>query len=858
MFQAVFLLLVFLVGAEVAGAWQAATAQPKPPPQPARSRLSVSARRNENVAVNPIDNNAIKEANIRLGSTTTIVSEPRVEASYYATEFGRPSGALLLLPAASQLTSWHAELFEWHQNSVFNTRTFFQVGDVLPSHRNQYGGRFTSSLGRLVGLTATASQRKVRGMVNGNVLVPLAAERTPRATDPVVRAIVTRWLAAYPTTLPNRPDFDIRALNTNAPQRIDDVDGSLRLDRSLGSRNRVSLSHTLARQHIEAFQLVAGQNPNSDIHTHRSQASWRAAPSAHTDVALGFTFQRARSVLVPEPNAVGQRVRMGYQIEELGPDSEFPINRAANSFRAGGDVSRRLAGGSHTLTFGGDVIRFQLNGIETHNQRGYLSFTNNFGRSSIENFLLGAPSYFEITIGELARGFRNRTANVFISDRWKVTSRLQLYLGLRYNLVAAPNEVNGLNQFPYGCDCNNFSPRFAIAWQALGGWTVRTSYSVSFGEIQPVTYQQIRNNPPLVRFVQIQNPDLLDPLRGLASGGAAGRTSPTLLASDLVSPYAHQYNFSLERKLGAALLRLGYTGSRSFKFPNVFTQNRAEPTPGIPLTLDTVDRRRPDPRFYEVHNITNGGIGYFDAAQASVDVPLWRGLRWNASYSFGKAIDQGSDFSSVAANRDLLRARSQWQYDSFGDKKSLSTFDSTHALVLNYSWDLPKVRRNGWVGRLLNDWQAAGVHMIKSGTPLTLFVGSDAPGFGNVDGGASDRPNILDPSILGRTIHHPDSAPLILRRDRFGYIRPGEVRGNVARNSFRKAGIANWNAALTKQWHWGGPREWTCLLRAEVYNLANTPQFDEPQRNYSSPAFGKITNTLNDGRVFQLGLRLLL
>jgi hypothetical protein len=52
--------------------------------------------------------------------------------------------------------------------------------------------------------------------------------------------------------------------------------------------------------------------------------------------------------------------------------------------------------------------------------------------------------------------------------------------------------------------------------------------------------------------------------------------------------------------------------------------------------------------------------------------------------------------------------------------------------------------------------------------------------------------------------------------------------------------------------------DWTAQVRAETYNLSNTPQFDEPQRNLTSPSFGKITNTLNDGRVFQLGIRLIL
>jgi len=148
--------------------------------------------------------------------------------------------------------------------------------------------------------------------------------------------------------------------------------------------------------------------------------------------------------------------------------------------------------------------------------------------------------------------------------------------------------------------------------------------------------------------------------------------------------------------------------------------------------------------------------------------------------------------------------------------------------------------------------------MWRTGTPLTLYIGSDAPGVGNVDGGPSERPNILDPSILGATISHPDQAPLILRRDRFSYIGLGELRGSLARNSFRKASIANANVALAKEWHMGTQREWIAQIRGEAFNLTNTPQFDEPQRNLSSPSFGRITNTLNDGRVLQIGLRLTL
>jgi hypothetical protein len=837
----------------------AASAAPATPAAPVRAGLNgAAAMRNENVQVNLIDNDALKEANIRLGDSVTIVSQPVVETGYYATEHGRPPGEALALRPAPPTSNWHGEIFESLQNSVFNARTFFQVGSVKPSRQNRYGLRFASPMGRLGAFSGSFAQRKSRGMVNGNVLVPLADERTPLATDPAVRDTVARFLAAYPNELPNRLDFDPRALNTNSLQRMDETQAGLRWDReALGGA--FAASYSLSRQTIDAFQLVAGQNPDTEIHSHRARMSWTRQLSPSTDANLGLQFNRVKSVLRPEPNAVGPRVRIGYQIEELGPDSQFPIDRAQNTWRWGAVFHRHPSGSRHTFTWGGDAFRLQLNGIETNNSRGLFWFTNNFGRTAIENLRWGTPTTYEGTVGPMGRGFRDWEANAFIGDKWNLSPRFQIYYGLRYNLLTSPLEVNHFNDIPFGCDCNNFSPRFSLAWRAAVDWVVRASYTVSFGGIPGVTYQQVRYNLPVARYLQVQSPYLPDPLRGIDLTDPQARTSPTLLPPDLVSPYAHQYNFSLERPFAAGYtLRAGYVGSRSFKLLQGYILNRAVPMEGIPLTTATVDQRRPDPRYYEEKWVVNGGAAWMDAAQLTVEFPYRKGLTWGTIYTFGKALDAGTDYSGTAANNDIIKGRSQYQYDDHNDKKGLSNFDSTHSLLFFYAWDLPHVSSSGVRGWLARGWQVSGSMLAKTGTPLTLFIGSDAPGFGNVDGGSGERPNVLDPSILGQTIGHPDTAPLILRRDRFAYIVPGQSRGNLGRNAFRKGGIFNCNAALSKQWQWGARAERSVLFRAEAFNLTNHPQFDEPQRNLSSPAFGKITNTLNDGRVLQLGLRLIL
>lgn len=144
--------------------------------------------------------------------------------------------------------------------------------------------------------------------------------------------------------------------------------------------------------------------------------------------------------------------------------------------------------------------------------------------------------------------------------------------------------------------------------------------------------------------------------------------------------------------------------------------------------------------------------------------------------------------------------------------------------------------------------------LVKTGTPFTVFSGSDAPGYGNVDGDQGDRPNILDPSILGRTIGHPDTSRALLPTAAFSYIAPTDLRGNLGSNTFRKAGIANVNLSLQRAFTL--PSDLRLQLRAEAVNAFNTPQFAEPWRELSSPSFGFITNTLNDGRAFRFQLRL--
>ena len=129
--------------------------------------------------------------------------------------------------------------------------------------------------------------------------------------------------------------------------------------------------------------------------------------------------------------------------------------------------------------------------------------------------LFRSPTTYFLRYGNFVRGFRSWVTELYLADEWNVLPNLQLYFGLRHSMVTAPTEVNNLNTSPYDTDANNFSPRFGFAYRGLGDWVFRGSYGISFGEIFPVTYSQIRYSPPRVRAVNLQNPILTDLLRGV-------------------------------------------------------------------------------------------------------------------------------------------------------------------------------------------------------------------------------------------------------------------------------------------------------------------------------------------------------
>ncbi|MDX2181913.1 MAG: hypothetical protein SFV18_20130 [Bryobacteraceae bacterium] len=807
---------------------------------------SGESRRNENVQFNLIDNNALKELNTRLGVTATFVTEFELDRSYFGTEYGTPPKSKLFAPFAAR-PAWHGQLNYGHLNSVFSARSFFQVGSVLPARENDYGVNLGGPAWRGGGLNLEASQRLIRGMVNGNVLIPLPSERTPLATDPDKRAYVQRILNAYPNVPPNRPDIDPRMLNTNSPQSIDANRFAPRIDQRLGSRDQLTARYAWVSQKVTAFQLIQGQNPDTTTRSHSSSLNWTRTWNPTTILNAAAGFERTRILIVPEKNNIGPQLFVSTALTQINPQNAVPIDRVQNDYR--GSAQLLLVRGRHYVSMGGDLLHRRLNGFEGDSQLGAFSFNANYGNDPITNLRLGLPTTLFISVAtiDLRRSFRNWEGGGFVQDRWTVSSNFTVNYGVSYRVASRPVEIFGRDVLPYRVDKNNFGPTLGFAYRrAKHLW--RAAYALAYGEVFPVTYQQTRFNFPNNIKIVRQDPDLINPLP--EGPGQVSRVVKYDFSPDLATPYSHQYNFvwQIEPRAGW-IWQTGYIGSRALKLFQRWPLNRARTIPGVPLTTATVDQRRPDARYSDIRFIANGSRAYYDALRTSFAISRWRGLGFEAAYWWSKSMDVGSSYTNTAYDSDAFQNTNQSDQLSHRDLRALSDFDQPHSFLARGSWALPFKPNRYW-----GAWTLAAVGLAKTGTPFGVRTGSDAPGFGNVDGISGDRPNILDPTILGRTIGHPDVARQLLPRSAFSFVVPGELRGNIGRNTFRRGGIANLNASLSGNWTL--VRELRMLLRVESIGLTNTPQFATPGNSLTDPNFGVITNTLNDGRTFRALLQL--
>ncbi|MGH9454620.1 MAG: TonB-dependent receptor domain-containing protein, partial [Terriglobia bacterium] len=615
----------------------------------------------------------------------------------------------------------------------------------------------------------------------------------------------------------------------------------------------------------------------------------------HTPPAdLGFQYQPTLGLAAGPPfiNVTGYA--------SVGDPITGPRDTYQNSFDFSGSLT--WIHGRHELKFGGGYNRDEINVLNGIASNGFFVFSNFPVSNSFASFLFGQPVVFFQGGGNLPRGLRGNDFNLYAQDTYKLSPRLTLNLGLRYELPFPYSEIRNRDALfvpgvqskvmpnappgllypgdpgvPAGlipADMRAFAPRAGLAWDPTGNgkWLISAAYGIFYdpyytGQGGPL--QAPISAPPYLQTPQVTLPNFASPFGNTNPFGPTFAEPMTLLTLDphLRLPYAQDWNFTVERSFGNNwLLEVGYVGTEGTKLPRFVEGDPAVYIPGQ-STENNVNQRRlysgctltqPACVYGSVGLISGVANSSYNALEASLQKRLSHGLSFLASYTFSKALDDvssfnitGSESQSVAGENDLA----QNPFDLTAER-GRSMFDARHRLVLSYEWSVPFWNQPGdWYQHVLAHWQLNGITTFMSGTPFTVYTDTDVSLQGSapeISGFSSNRPDLIS---------HPNNGPQTVQEwFNLGAFQPlnpvtqaGQF-GSEGRNMVQGPGLAQWDFSAFKNVPL--PESKSLQFRVEIFNIFNRANFRLPNNDISSPTFGQIQQALPP-RLIQLALKFL-
>jgi hypothetical protein len=567
--------------------------------------------------------------------------------------------------------------------------------------------------------------------------------------------------------------------------------------------------------------------------------------------------------------------------------------------------------GRHTFKMGFDWRWERLNVIQPPSPTGSFTFNaigsdlpgvTNTG-TPVASFLLGQVQLFSIDLQTSKVQERARFQEYFIQDDWKVSDRLTLNPGLRYTLNFPSTEINGqtavfnlqTRQLDYPGDNpvrplkkNNFGPRLGAVYRLTDKTIVSSGYAMVWIEMAGITTPF---TTPTFPFLQTTSQRALDTINSafvLANGPSVAPIPPTpnaglgqgVFAVDgtLGSGYVQQWNVAVQRELTPnTTFEAAYVGSNithvGIPDSNINQLTVAQLAQGAALNVrvtnpffGTIPRSstlgdptitvgqlsKPYPQYSTVSIYRNNvGTTRYQGLALSLRQRLARGLSYSIAYTRSKLLD---DASSVFDASILTGPIANYPVaDSFNRalERDYSTGDIPHVFVSSVVWDLPagadRARQlHGVIGAIANDWTVTTLVTLQSGLPVAVTQvtnNNSAFGFG------VQRPNLVgDP-----TLPADQRTPAQWFNTASFTTAPVFTMGSASRNPVRGPAFRNVDLALIRRVpiRAGAALE----LRAEVFNLLNTPNLGLPNAVQGAAPFGTITTAL-DPRVGQLALKL--
>jgi hypothetical protein len=661
--------------------------------------FAVSGRRPQDnlFLLNGIEYTGASLINVTPGGTSgqllgvDAVKEFNVVSDSYGASYGKRNGAQVSIVTTSGTNQLHGTAFEFLRNSALDARNYFDQGTIPEFQRNQFGGSLGGPLrkDKLFLFGNYEGFRQAWGL-STLTLVPDTQARAgylPDSSgnekfvgvDPAVAPLLALWPAQ------NGPELGagIGEAFSHPKQHIREDFGTVRLDNNLGSKdllfavytvddssantpsqNPLSLIDESLREQVTSIQEQHVFSP-SLLNTARfgySRASFNFNGFTPVEVSGWVTGKPVGAIVISGSTASNG----ASQITQAGTNVGSNNTTARNLFTLDDHVY--WSRGKHQIEAGVWIERIQSNDRLAQSQYGQASF------STLQSFLQGTVKTFTVVPSPTELGWRSLEGAAFVEDTWKITKRLELRAGFRFESSNGWNEANGRaanyaivdgvlqTQPVVGSSAltNNRAkflpePRLGFAWDVWGNGktAVRGGAGIYRGLLDTLDYR-LDQTAPFNSALTIKNAAVselnIDPSAPPPSGALV---SPSNVQPDIKTPTVLEWSLRVEQQVAPRTsLTLGYVGSHSYH--QILSEDMNEPVPSTAAdgtVFYPSAAQNSNPELANSTSWVSNGVGLYSGLLVDVRRSFGNGFQLRGNYTFSKNLDDGSAWNtSVSGN----------------------------------------------------------------------------------------------------------------------------------------------------------------------------------------------------------------
>jgi hypothetical protein len=822
------------------------------------------------------------------------VREFNVVTDTYGAEYGKRPGAQVSIITASGTNDLHGSVYEFVRNSDLDARNFFDQGGTPPFERNNFGVALGGPIkknklfifGNYEGYRQHLALSDVTLVPDNNARLGLIPNSKGKLTKVKLSPESEKLLSLWPVQ--NGPDLGGGiGISYNHPlQRIREDFGTTRADYNLSDRDTFFSVYTIDDSGANTPSI----NPLSTVlETLREQVASVQEQHVFSPTVLNtarFGYSRAGYFFngeTPEdiPGWVqgdpigavviggGTALNGASSISLAGTNATSNLSAVRNLFTYDDHVA--ITHGIHQIEAGVWIQRIQANDNLAQDQYGQASF------SSLTSFLQGTVSTFTVVPSPTPLGWRSVESAGFVQDSIRVTSHLQLTLGLRAEGTNGWNEAHdrastylfnsGVIETTPQVGSSVFTvnrakflpePRVGLAWDPLGKskTVIHSGFGIYHALLDNIDYR-VDGAAPFNTTQTLKNVSLA---KLLFVPGAPLNSSSLISASgiqpDAYTPAVLTWTFKIEQQIAPnTSLSVGYVGSHGYH--EMLSVDANEPFPSY--TSDGAiyypkGVKDANPKLANTTTYFSEGISSYNALQVDVNRRFSHGLQLRGVYTWSRNLDDGTAWnSSVASNAPGFVMFPLNPKIDYGP----ATDNVPQLAVLNGTYELPfGGSRSGWSKKLVSGWSTSAIVTLQSGLPFTAQLGYNGTGNGDSRDPIrpSYNPNFTGPIILGGPNEYFNPA---------AFITPANgTFGNVGRDTLTGPGFHSVDFSATKKT--ALTERINLQFRAELFNIFNNVNFSTPNAvvytaagTTPSPTAGVITATASTSRQIQFGLKLL-